>query len=322
MSLKNILEKAKAKGEAFAAQHNFTIPGQSTTHTPPPPHSAPSGYYPPIQAHRPPTAPPPIPQNRPSYSAIHPYWNPSFSPHVPVSDNFRHQLGDHGWGNNELQNYIADRENSFHDENGCLVLRAISSNGRFTSARLTSHMALARDRGSLVATISPPCASGVWPAFWLLPREPFTWPNDGEIDIMETWNGDAVNHTCLHWGHFNGEDWNKHRVVETPVHNMHSSQHTYEFAWNQPENGIGGKMVWYIDGKVVMKAHVPEGTRRLNDFQVIINVAMGGNVCQGKTPEDGYYDLRIHGLKMCDEPTGGWEKFEHDFHHGPEGHAM
>lgn len=139
---------------------------------------------------------------------------------------------------------------------------------------------------------------------------------------METWNGDSVNHTCLHWGHFNGEDWNKHRVVETPVHHLYSAQHTYEFAWNQPENGIGGKMVWYIDGKVVMRAHVPEGTRRLNDFQVIINVAMGGNVCQGKTPEDGCYDLRIHGLKMCDEPTGGWEKFEHDFHHGPEGHAM
>lgn len=81
-------------------------------------------------------------------------------------------------------------------------------------------------------------------------------------------------------------------------------------------------MVWYIDGRVVMKAQVPEGTRRLNDFQVIINVAMGGNVCQGKRPEDGSYDLRIHALKMCDEPTGGWRKFEHDFVHGPEGHAM
>lgn len=139
---------------------------------------------------------------------------------------------------------------------------------------------------------------------------------------METWNGDATNHTCLHWGHFNGEDWNKHRVVETPVHNMHHTPHTYEFAWDQPENGIGGKMVWYIDGRCVMKAVVPEGTRRLNDFQVIINVAMGGNVCQGARPADGTYDLRIHSLKMCDEPTGGWGKFENDFVHGPEGHAM
>ncbi|RAL62335.1 hypothetical protein DID88_004901 [Monilinia fructigena] len=137
MSFKSILEKAKAKGEAFAAQHNFQIPGQSTTHTPPPPQPAPQGYYPPppaqapSQAHHHGGAPPPIPQNRPSYSAIHPYWTPSFSPHTHVSDNFRHQLGDHGWGNNELQNYVADRENSFHDEHGCLVLRAISSNGRF-----------------------------------------------------------------------------------------------------------------------------------------------------------------------------------------------
>jgi beta-glucanase (GH16 family) len=318
MSFKDILGKAKARAEGFAAQHNIQIPGSTSQN-----HPAPPQQYQPQQPYQPhPGAPPPIPQNRPSYSSIHPYWNPSFSRSAPVTDNFRHQLGDHGWGNNELQNYVDNPANSFHDDEGNLVLRAIASNGQFTSARLTSHTTLGRDRGSLVATISPPCASGIWPAFWLLPREPFTWPNDGEVDIMETWNADLVNHTCLHWGHFNGEDWNKHRVVETHLHDMPHAAHTFEFAWTQPENGIGGKMVWYIDGRTVMKANVPEGARRMNDFQVIINVAMGGNVCQGKRPDDGVYDLKIHSLKMCDEPTGGWEKFESDWHHGPEGHPM
>lgn len=69
-----------------------------------------------------------------------------------------------------------------------------------------------------------------------------------------------------------------------------------------------------------MKAPIPAGARRMSDWQIIINVAMGGNVCQGKAPADGHYDMIIHELKLCDEPTGGWSRFEADWHGGPEGH--
>ena len=30
-----------------------------------------------------------------------------------------------------------------------------------------------------------PCARGTWPAIWMLPVDMKTWPDDGEIDIME-----------------------------------------------------------------------------------------------------------------------------------------
>ena len=130
-----------------------------------------------------------------------------------------------------------------------------------------------------------------------------------------------VNHTCLHWGHFNGEDWNKHRTVETTIPDMGSRPHTYEFAWDQPENGRGGKMVWWIDGRLMMKASIADGFRPMHDWQIIINIAMGGNVCAGKTPQNGYYDFAVHSLKLCDEPTGGWGRFESDWQNGPEGHA-
>lgn len=79
-------------------------------------------------------------------------------------------------------------------------------------------------------------------------------------------------------------------------------------------------MVWSIDGKAVMKAEIPEGARRIDDWQIIINVAMGGNVCAGQKPADGHYDFVIHELKMSDEPTGGWARFEQDWHDAPEGH--
>ena len=285
-------------------------------------------HAPPIPFSSKPT--PPIPtSSKPSSSLLQPYWQPTFHHSTPVSQYFQHECGQHGWGNNEAQNYTENPANSFHTPDHKLVLRAIANSSaptnetKYTSARLVSHQKLGRQRGCLIATLTPSCASGVWPAFWLLPSQPFTWPYDGEVDIMETWNGDCVNHSCLHWGHYNGEDWNKHRVKETHMPNIGQQQgHTYAFAWDQPPNGQGGKAVWYLDGHPVMKAGIPEGTRRMEDWKIIINVAMGGNVCQGRIPTDGEYLLVIHELKLCDEPAGGWSTFERDWNAASEGHPM
>ncbi|TID18001.1 glycoside hydrolase family 16 protein [Venturia nashicola] len=259
-------------------------------------------------------------------SSSSPYWKADFSPSCPVSTNFKHEIGDWGWGNNELENYTSDPTNSFHTERHELVLRAIiasnqpDSKSRYTSARLTSHQLLERRRGYIEATVTAPSARGIWPAFWLLPQEPFKWPEDGEVDIMESWNAETMNHACMHWGHFNGQDSQKHRVVESSISNIRA-MHVYGFAWEQPECGDGGRCVWYIDGKAVMKAHKPPGTRRFEEWRIILNVAVGGDVCCGVVPSDGCYDLVVHGLKMCDGPGGGgWHRFEKDWHKTREGH--
>ena len=131
-----------------------------------------------------------------------------------------------------------------------------------------------------------------------------------------------MNHSCLHWGHFNGEDWNKHRVIETPIPDMAHVPHVFELAWEQPDDGNGGKLVWYIDGRAVMKASIPAGTRRISDWKVILNVAMGGNVCGGRLPEDGSYDFVVHSLKMDDSPPGGWGRFAGDWEVAREGKTM
>ena len=95
------------------------------------------------------------------------------------------------------------------------------------------------------------------------------------------------------------------------------------FAWAQDEDrdGAPGRMIWYLDGRPVMKASIPQGTRRLSDYRVIINVAMGGNVCQGKLPADGTYDFVVRELAMWDTPSGGWDQFARDFDHTIEGKA-
>ncbi|KAF1951544.1 concanavalin A-like lectin/glucanase [Byssothecium circinans] len=292
---------------------------------PPPPvpqHSKPGSAPPPIPQNRPISNPPPA-QNIPPPQGEKVYWKPSFDPATPVSHNFRHELGDHGWGNNEKQNYTDSPINSFHHDNR-LIVRGLVQNGSYTSARLTSHQTLSRSRGFLTATILPPCAEGVWPAYWMLPKDPFQWPTDGEIDIAESWQGNCVNHTCLHWGHYNGEDWNKHQVVTTHLDDLARQPHTYGFSWIE-EDGIPnwrGRMLWYIDGKPVQKANIPQGVRRFEEFRLLINIAMGGTVCGGKLPAEGYYDLVVSDLKMCEEPPGGWVKFESDWGCTPEGKPM
>lgn len=242
-----------------------------------------------------------------------------------MGHNFDYETGDNGWGNNEKQMYTDTPANSFHHDNR-LIIRGLVQNGSYTSARLSSKQQLGRPRGYLTATILAPVAEGIWPAYWMLPQEPYEWPIHGEVDIFESWNGDCKNHSCLHWGQYNGEDWDKHRVAETHLPDMASRPHTFGFAWSEEQGGPPGwrgRMIWYIDGRPVMRGNIPPGTKRMEEFRIMINIAMGGNVCEGKLPRDGYYDMVVSDLKMCDEPPqGGWQGFEYAWNQTPEGKTM
>ncbi|CVK85855.1 related to endo-1,3-beta-glucanase [Fusarium proliferatum] len=281
------------------------------------------------QQHPPPPGPPPPQQPIGGQQQGHVYWQPQFRPDVPITQEWDAKIGNgpDGWGNQELQYYTADQQNAFHTPDGKLVLRAVANNSsedhekRYTSARLVSRQTLSRDQGVLTAWITSPCATGIWPAFWLLPQEPFSWPTDGEVDIAETWNGDLENHSCLHWGHHH--EPHKHRVLGTKIPDMQHRPVRYDFAWLQSGGQPGqGRMIWYIDGRPVMKGDIPEGTRPMREMTILLNVAMGGNVCGGKTPADGYHDMVVHSLYMGSEPEyGGWHRFENDWAASPMGNT-
>ena len=79
-------------------------------------------------------------------------------------------------------------------------------------------------------------------------------------------------------------------------------------------------MVWWIDGVPVMKAPIPPDMNRpMADFVVLLNVAMGGNVCQGRVPAEGSYNFVVHQMFMSEEPEGGWQRFETDWTKAREG---
>ncbi|RYP11271.1 hypothetical protein DL765_007823 [Monosporascus sp. GIB2] len=314
-------------------------PPEQWQQTRPPPPPPPYGSYPN-------DAPPPVPtgsrpgETPPGAHGPGVYWRPNFSAGIPVGEEFEQKQGHGdpwGWGNNELQNYTAEPSNSFYTPDGKLVLRAVSRpahpdpEARWTSARLVSRRTLARPDGCLTAWLTLPCAEGIWPAFWMLPREPFVWPHEGEVDIAETWNGDCQNHSCLHWGFFTPEDAPKHLVRQTHIPDMAHRPVRFDFAWRCGGTGIregddksagGGRLMWYVDGRPVMRNIMPPGTRPIEDWCILLNVAMGGNVCQGREPREGAYDLVVHGLQLAEAPEGGWGRFENDWHHCVDGAVM
>jgi beta-glucanase (GH16 family) len=260
--------------------------------------------------------------SRPQQPIGQPYWQADFSPSNPVSVTFIHKTGvgePPGWGNNELEHYTADAANSFYTNDRKLVIRAIANSNlpipSYTSARLVSIQTLSRKCGFVAAVLTPPCAMGVWPAFWMLPQEPSDWPTGGEVDIFESWNGDCVNHSSLHWGTFD-KDKDKHRTIEKNMHDMARPEgHMYGFAWDQEEDegGSPGRLVWYVDGQPVMKASIPVGTKKMSDYTILFNVAMGGDVVNRMAPIDGEYELVVHSLQMYDTPPGGWSQFHDDY---------
>ncbi|KAK5094198.1 hypothetical protein LTS08_008689 [Lithohypha guttulata] len=327
MSWKDQLKRFKGEWDKFNAEHNI-LPGNHSQQP-----QAQQQYYPQQQQqqqhpqyNRASAAPQYNQQPQQPINTI--YWQANFDPNIPIEAEWEPKQGNNnGWGNNELEFYTGNPENCFYTNDRKLIVRAIANNNapdpsqKYTSARLVSRQRLARDRGVLSAVLTSPCASGIWPAFWLLPFEPFAWPGDGEVDIMETWNGERKNHSCLHWGTYTGEDWNKHITQQTQLDHMPTTPIRYDFAWDQPGGQAGqGRMIWYIDGRPVMKATVPGGTRPLRDFTILLNVAMGGTVAAGQIPRDGGYDLVVHWLAMMDElENGGWGRFESDWGYAPEG---
>ena len=269
------------------------------------------------------------PPSGPQQPIGQPYWQADFTPPNRVSAMFTQHTGfgdPQGWGNDELQYYTADSNNSFYRADKKLVIRAVANSSpyqflKYTSARLTSKRTLGKKCGFLAAVLTPPCASGVWPAFWMLPQEPFKWPAEGEVDIFESWNGDLINHSSLHWGHFTELD--KNRTTEIKPPDMARPEgHMYGFAWEQQEDkdGSPGRMVWYVDWKPVMRASIPPGTRKMSEYAILINVALGGNVVNHVAPRDGEYELVVHSLELYDTPPGGWSQFSNDYNTTTGGH--
>ena len=183
-----------------------------------------------------------------------------------------------GWGNNELQTYTGRPENVVV-ENGMLKITARQEqlDGRnYTSARINTSAAgqLQQAYGRFEARIKLPWGQGLWPAFWMLGTNSNTWPQRGEIDIMEN-RGDqpTIIKGSVHGpGYSAGQSIGKDYELTNGRYD--TEFHVFGVEW-------GPNYINYYVDDVLYQQLTPEdvtGEWVFNDnpFYMILNVAVGG----------------------------------------------
>ena len=212
-------------------------------------------------------------------------WSDEFNGTEIDTSKWMFDVGNWGWGNDEIQYYTkADQKNARVKE-GNLIIEAIKNaqTNIWTSARLTTRGKVSFLYGKIEFRARVPEKKGYWAAGWLLGDsyvDEGSWPYCGEIDILENvgyeiqpLSGDGIAHLSVHTPAYYFKR-NNQITSTTLVKDMVGSFHTFTMEWSP--NGMTG----LIDG---VASYVYDKTA--NDLEwpfykahnLIINLAMGGN---------------------------------------------
>lgn len=173
--------------------------------------------------------------------------------------------------NNEQQSYTNNGANVSFAGDGTATLSAKPTGGSsWTSARLSGDV-MGPLPWYLEADLVAPTGKGSWPAFWLTSRG--SWPQGGEIDIMEQVNGAQQSHISTHWGPTTGNaTFNTHEIID----NFNGGERHRYGVW-VTEQGLQ----FYLDGRIVggwvAFPAQSDFVRIASQMVPIVNVAMGGD---------------------------------------------
>jgi beta-glucanase (GH16 family) len=217
-------------------------------------------------------------------------WHDEFNQIVnsaPDRTRWVYDLGNNGWGNNELQDYTGSRINSYivvdpaATDGRVLALRATrNQDGGFLSARIKTQGKFSIRFGRIEARIKLPTGRGIWPAFWML-SDTFTsagWPACGEIDIMEQLGQEPGEiHGTIHGPGYSAAQGPSADYHLPAGQSFRDAYHVFAIDWSPNE------IVWSVDGMVYHRRGphtIPQGTRWVfnsSPFFIILNVAVGGD---------------------------------------------
>ncbi len=200
----------------------------------------------------------------------------------PDSSRWNYETGGDGWGNNELQYYTERRLKNARLENGRLIIEAHKEyyqGNDYTSARLTTKNNGDWVYGRMEARAKLPAGRGTWPAIWMLPTQWIygngSWPDNGEIDIMEhVGYEEGLIHGTIHthaYNHMDGTD----KGGTTQVPDATEAFHVYAIEWTQSE------IRWYVDDQLYFTfENEGEGWQKWpfdHPFHLLMNIAIGGD---------------------------------------------
>ena len=216
-------------------------------------------------------------------------WNDEFDKAgAPSSSEWWYETGAGGWGNNELQEYVAgskDGNQLASISDGTLKIKAQKIGGTVYSIRMNTKSSWTY--GWFEAKIKVSDVPGSWPAFWMMPQNFKSWPDDGEVDIMEyavSTQGKDKSSSSIHCKSYNHTIGTGKTHVQ-PVSNAAGEFHVYACEWTKD----GFK--FYIDGKQHHSfANDGKGNYSTwpfyNPFYLKLNMAWGGNM-GGSVNESG-----------------------------------
>lgn len=251
---------------------------------------------------------------------------------------------DQGHRNNEAQGYTTQQKNARLDGKGNLMISAFKETttvkGKtysYSSASLTSKFKQDPNQnrpgwryGRLVVRAKIPCATGNWPAIWMLGADPswIAWPHSGEIDVMEYYpqNGKEAIHANACWGDNKsqwGTIWDSKTVYVNDLAkndpNWRDEYHVWRCDWDKDYiriflddrqincislNRTNETHVWWGDGNA---------NKRFNPFRdqpmyLLINLALGGDnggsLAKFKSPQRYYIDyVRVYSKDETEPST-------------------
>jgi beta-glucanase (GH16 family) len=207
-------------------------------------------------------------------------WSDEFNGTSISTANWGFDLGNGGFGNNELQNYTSRPENA-RVQNGMLIIetrRESLGGSAYTSARLKTQGKQSFGINTWVeARINAPEGQGIWPAFWMLGNSISTvgWPSCGEIDIMEIQGQNPFrNFGTIHWADAGGQHVSFGGIYNSST-SLTAGFHTFAIS------RTGSSRKRYVDRIQYAEANISGGINSTSEFQspffILLNVAVGGN---------------------------------------------
>ncbi|MBX7496323.1 family 16 glycosylhydrolase [Qipengyuania sp. 6B39] len=211
------------------------------------------------------------------------------------------------FGTGQIATMTTSLDNVYQDGSGNLVIKAVRNRTRWTSGRIeTKRGTFAASPGGVMrvqASMQLPNVTtqnglGYWPGFWLLGsglRTGGTWPDVGEIDIMESVNGLPSFFASLHCGTYPGGPCNEPTGLtsgQLACATCKTEFHTY--AMELDRSKTVEEIRFYLDSSLVHTIRAsdvdPTTWSRAMDhsFFILLDLYIGGDfpnaLCNCSTP--------------------------------------
>ncbi|MDD3122093.1 MAG: glycoside hydrolase family 16 protein [Candidatus Izemoplasmatales bacterium] len=212
---------------------------------------------------------------------------------IPSILKWKYQTGDGGWGNDELQYYTDGLNSTVVD--GSLVISARKESlgdSQYTSSRMNSVKSFLYGKFEIRAML--PQGSGTWPAIWMMPEKSMygSWPNSGEIDIMEHIGVDMNKvHFSIHTEKYYFKI-NTQKTFVSIIPSVSTEYHIYGIEW------LPDKIIFFVDDVIkwiyspTNYVDCPSSAEWPFDkpFYLILNLAIGG---WGGTPYASFIEEQM-----------------------------